>query len=208
MLVDSPRFRPACRTPRAWTPLLAWGWLLAVGMMAATGRADDLPPRAPAPGATAVPHRRDDPARYQNFVVTWDAGTEVLCAVVRTPADYARLFHPAPVIGGKKPFAPPDDAFDKELLLVVARVVGGDGGSELLIERVVDREGALEVHVRFKPSAATSAFSIKQAALAWIPPSQAGQVTFFENGKPVVTLDAGGGNWISPPLPDAPAAPP
>lgn len=204
---DTPWFRPACRTLRGRKTLLAWGWLLAAAMVTASARADDPPPRAPSPAATVVPHRRDDAARYQNFVVNWDAGTDVLCAVVRTPADYARLFHPAPVIGGKKPFAPPDDRFEKEHLLVIARIVGGDGGSELSIDRVVERQGTLEVHGRFKPSSAASSFSIKLATLAWIPPSEADQLTFFENGKPVVTIDAAGGEWISPPLPDAPPAP-
>jgi hypothetical protein len=150
----------------------------------------------------AIQLRRDDPARYQNFVVNWDAGTELLCAVVSTPADYARLFHPAPVIGGKKPFAPPDDAFTKEQLLVVARVVGGDGGSVLAIERVVEKEGSLEVRCRFKPSTAQSSFSIKQVALAWIPAREPGPATFIENDTTVATLDAGGGGWIAPALPE------
>jgi len=166
-------------------------------------RAEDAPaPNQPA-GETAIPLRRDDPSRYQNFLVNWDAGTEVLCAAVATPADYSRLFHPAPVIGGKKPFAPPDDAFDKERLLVFARVVGGDGGSELAIERVVEKEGALEVHCRFKPSTATSSFSVKQAALAWIPAWAPEEVTFFENGKPVATLDTAKDAWMAPPLTEA-----
>lgn len=149
----------------------------------------------------AIQLRRDDPARYQNFVVNWDAGTELLCAVVSTPADYACLFHPAPVIGGKKPFAPPDDAFTKEQLLVIARVVGGDGGSVLAIERVVEKEGSLEVRCRFNPSTAQSSFSIKQVALAWIPARESGPVTFIENGTTIATLDAGKDNWVVPNLP-------
>ena len=175
---------------------LAW---LAIATMAA-GRAADPSPDTADAEPTLIPIRRDDPDRYQNFVINWDAGTEVLCAVVRTPADYARLFHPAPVIGGKKPFAPPDAAFEKEHLLVIARVVGGDGGSALAIERVVEKEGSLEVHCRFEPSTAQSSFSIKQAALAWIPAREPGPVTFIENGKPVVTLDTGAEGWVSPPL--------
>lgn len=158
---------------------------------------DDLPP-----GARAIPLRRDDPARYQNFVVNWDAGTDLLCAVVSTPADYARLFHPAPVIGGKKPFAPPDDAFAKERLLVVARVVGGDGGSVLEIERVVEKDGALEVHVDDRPATAPATFTVKQAAMAWIPRRDAGRVAFVAKGEAIATLDPADGTWIAPPLPE------
>lgn len=158
---------------------------------------DDLPP-----GARKVPHRRDDPDRYQNFVVNWDAGTDLLCAVVSTPADYARLFHPAPVIGGKKPFAPPDDAFTKEHLLVVARVVGGNGGSVLEIKRVVEKDGDLEIHLDDRPSTAPATFTVKQAALAWIPRRDAGQMTFFAKGEAIATLDPAAGTWISPALPE------
>lgn len=175
-------------------------------ILADVGRADDAPSPNQASRETAISLRRDAPSRYQNFVVNWDADTDVLCAVVATPADYARLFHPAPVIGGKKPFAPPDDTFAKERLLVVARVVGGDGGSELSIERVVERGGDLEIHCRFKPSSATSSFSIKQAALAWIPTREPGPVTFIENGTKIAFLDASAGKWVSPSLPEAPAA--
>ena len=150
----------------------------------------------------AIPLRRDDPARYQNFVVNWDAGTELLCAVVSTPADYASLFHPAPVIGGKKPFAPPDEAFTKEQLLVIARVVGGDGKSVLAIERVVEKEGALEVHLDDRPATTPATFTVKQAALAWIPRRDGGRVTFVANGEAITTLDLADGDWIAPALPE------
>lgn len=186
-------------SPRRHSPFSRRGILAlsfqAVGSMIVVGAAEPA-------ASLAVPLRRDDPARYQNFVVNWDAGTELLCAVVSTPADYARLFHPAPVIGGKKPFAPPDTAFEKERLLVIARVVGGDGGSVLAIERVVEKEGSLEVCCRFKPLTAQSSFSIKQVALAWIPAREPGPVTFIENDTTVATLDAGGGGWIAPALPE------
>ena len=196
---QAPRIeRPSRRLILAIATQAPLGWLAMATM--ATGRLADPPPDAADAEPTVVPIRRDDPAGYQNFVVNWDAGTEVLCAIVRTPADYARLFHPAPVIGGKKPFAPPDAAFEKEHLVVIARVVGGDGGSSLAIERVVEKEGSLVVHGRFKPSTAQSSFSIKQAALAWIPAREPGQMTFLENDTTVATLDSSGGEWVSPPL--------
>ena len=196
---QAPRIeRPSRRLILAIATHAPLGWLAMATM--ATGRLADPSPDTADAEPTVVPIRRDDPDRYQNFVVNWDAGTEVLCAIVRTPADYARLFHPAPVIVGKKPFAPPDAAFEKEHLVVIARVVGGDGGSSLAIERVVEKEGSLVVHGRFKPSTAQSSFSIKQAALAWIPAREPGQMTFLENDTTVATLDSSGGEWVSPPL--------
>lgn len=185
--------------PRRHSPFSRRGILAlsfqAAGSMIVVGAAE--------PAANlAIPLRRDDPARYQNFVVNWDAGTELLCAVVSTPADYASLFHPAPVIAGKKPFAPPDTAFEKEHLLVIARVVGGDGGSVLEIKRVVEKEGALEVHVYDRPAKTASTFTVKQAALAWIPRRDGGRVTFVANGEAITTLDPADGTWIAPALPE------
>ena len=170
-------------------------FLHAVGSMIVVGAAEPAVRRE-------IQLRRDDPARYQNFVVNWDAGTELLCAVVSTPADYARLFHPAPVIGGKKPFAPPDDAFTKEQLLVIARVVGGEGKSVLEIKRVVEKEGVLEVHLDDRPATTPATFTVKQAALAWIPRRDGGRVTFVANGEAITTLDPAGGDWIVPALPE------
>ena len=186
-------------SPRRHSPFSRRGILAlslqAAGSMIVVGAAEPA-------ASLAIPLRRDDPARYQNFVVNWDAGTELLCAVVSTPADYASLFHPAPVIGGKKPFAPPDEAFTKEQLLVIARVVGGDGKSVLAIERVVEKEGALEVHLDDRPAKTPSTSTVKQAALAWIPRRDGGRVTFVANGEAITTLDPADGTWIAPALPD------
>ncbi len=186
-------------SPRRHSPFSRRGILAlslqAAGSMIVVGAAEPA-------ASLAIPLRCDDPARYQNFVVNWDAGTELLCAVVSTPADYASLFHPAPVIGGKKPFAPPDEAFTKERLLVIARVVGGDGKSVLAIERVVEKEGALEVHLDDRPATTPATFTVKQAALAWIPRRDGGRVTFVANGEAITTLDLADGDWIAPALPE------
>lgn len=167
-------------------------------------------PRAAEPeaAAVAVPLRADTPDSYQNFVVNWDPTVPVLCALIRTPADYASVFHPAPVIGGRRPFAPPDDRFDKESLVVIARVIDAPGtpakGAEALaIERVTRRDGGLEIHARFRPPADDASFSVKQAAIAWIPAGEWTSVTFLENGVEVATLDPADGAWIAPPLPPA-----
>ena len=186
-------------SPRRHSPFSRRGILAlslqAAGSMIVVGAAEPA-------ASLAIPLRRDDPARYQNFVVNWDAGTELLCAVVSTPADYASLFHPAPVIGGKKPFAPPDEAFTREQLLVIARVVGGDGKSVLAIERVVEKEGAIEVHLDDRPAKTASTFTVKQATLAWIPRRDGGRVTFVANGEAITTLDPADGTWIAPALPE------
>jgi hypothetical protein len=158
----------------------------------------------PARSGTALPLRRDAADRYQNFIVNWDPTAPVLCGVVRGPADYAQVFHPAPVIGGRKPFAPPDESFAEETLLVVARVVPGGVAHTLVIDTVEASGGDLVVHCRFQPGAGASTFMVKQAALAWIPRVTAPRVRFLENGTLRATLDLAAGSWIVPAIP-APA---
>jgi len=67
---------------------------------------------------------------------------------------------------------------------------------------VVEKEGSLEVHGRFQPSTAKSSFSIKQAALAWIPARKPEPVTFIENDTTIATLDTGKDTWVVPNLPE------
>ena len=69
-------------SPRRHSPFSRRGILAlslqAAGSMIVVGAAEPA-------ASLAIPLRRDDPARYQNFVVNWDAGTELLCAVVPPP---------------------------------------------------------------------------------------------------------------------------
>lgn len=150
--------------------------------------------------ADEVPLRADSADRYQNFVVNWPGEQTPLCAIVRTADDYATLFHPAPVIGARKPFAPAEAAFGKQMLVVVARVVPGDAGTTLSIEKVERTGAGLVVHCRSTAPSRPSTFTVKQTAIAWIPRGEPGPVRFLENGRQVAALDLASGTWVAPPL--------
>ena len=63
------------------------------------------------------------PNTYANFVKNWaDEDQPVLCAVIKSPADWDAVFGSAAVMNSDRPFAPAADFYSRANLLVVARV--------------------------------------------------------------------------------------
>ena len=76
------------------------------------------------PEERAVTYKRMGIGDYQNFLKNWDEKKHaVLYALIQTPAQYDALFHPAPLMRDKRPFAPEAEIYTKEQILVVARVM-------------------------------------------------------------------------------------
>jgi hypothetical protein len=149
----------------------------------------------------AVPHPSSTPSpvachrvamdQYQCFIKNWDEKQNpVLCAVVRTPADFSALFHPAPVAGTPRPFAPPPEFFTKEQILVVARVLPAqtspDGG--FTFEKLTRQNNELALHYRFQPQSSKATFSVKNFLALRLPQHPYSSVTFYENGRKIKTL--------------------
>ena len=66
------------------------------------------------PEERAVTNRRMGIGDYQNFLKSWDEKKHaVLYALIQTPAQYDALFHPAPLMRDKRPFAPEAEFYTK-----------------------------------------------------------------------------------------------
>lgn len=138
---------------------------------------------------------------YASFLVTWDeASAPVFVAAIRTPQEYAAAFHPAPVMGNRRPFAPPDEFFADAMLLVVARVVDAPAAGErpLAVESLATEGEDLVLRYRFTPVAAPATFRIKEVLLVRVPKRGGGSVRFVENGQPVGELEPDDGAWAAP----------
>ena len=71
-----------------------------------------------------VAYERQEPGAFLNFVGNWDDTKHpVLYAVIRTPEDYDRIYHPAGVMGADRPYAPKPEFFRKSQILLVCRLV-------------------------------------------------------------------------------------
>ena len=148
-----------------------------------------------------VPFERIPMDRYQNFLKNWDdAKVPVLVALVRNPKEYDQLFGAAAVIGNRKEFAPPNDFYAREQLLVVSRVVAATGDPEkvLAVDRLVADGPGLIVSYHFKAPKEPATSQQKVWMTLRLPKKDFASVRFIENGKEVGTLDVAAGQFTIP----------
>ena len=140
---------------------------------------------------------------YRNFVANWDDSHAVFMALIRTPSEYAAVFHPAPVAGNTKPFAPAPELFDEQMILVVSRVVGApaDGERILTVRGLESDGGTLTLRYDFAPPAAAATFTVKEVLQLRIPRREVERVRVLENDVPVGELRPAEGVWSIPPPP-------
>lgn len=130
-------------------------------------------------------------ADYQNFLKNWDdARQPVFLALIRTPAEYAAIFSPAPVMRDQRPFAPEAGMYAKEQILVVGRVTTApDKGEKILeVERISARGTKLDVHYSYVEPAGKATYTVKNILAVRIAKAPYKKLRFFENGKLVGTL--------------------
>jgi hypothetical protein len=169
---------------------MAAGVALAASLLVAPGRA-----------AEPVAFTRIQADEYASFPVNWDeAATPVFRGLLRTPDEYAAVFHPAPVMRSGKPFAPPAGFFADGMVLVVARVIDAPAAGEtpLAVESLEAEGDELVLHYRFTPPAATATYTVKEVLAVRIPNRPYGRVRFVENGAPVGDLRVADGEWAVP----------
>jgi len=140
---------------------------------------------------------------YRNFVANWDDSHAVFMALIRTPSEYAAVFHPAPVAANTKPFAPAPELFDDQMILVVSRVVGApaDGEKILAVRGLESDGGTLTLRYDFTPPAAAATFTVKEVLQLRIPRREVERVRVLENDVPVGELRPAEGVWSIPPPP-------
>ncbi len=162
--------------------------------------------------AQPVTYRTVGAEDYQSFIGNWDEKKDpVLCAVIQTPQNWDALFHPAAFGYGKntqkKPFGPDAKIFEKEQLLVVARVMpslpDGQWKEVFKVEEVSASGDVLTLRYRFEPKSGTAftsrvAFTVKNFLGVIVPKHDYKKITFVENGKTVGELDLASGQWAVP----------
>lgn len=172
-----------------------------------------------APGAEPATAKPGEPAplavepvdfrQFQAFVRNWTADDKPrpLFAILHSVAEWEEVFHPAPVMGRNRPFAPERARFENSHLILAAYVTApGEGGARpLQIEAVTLKDNEVQFRYRFKPAAAGT-FQVKECLGVWIPKGTYRRVVFIENGKTAGALDLTKGEWVQPVLPEeAPA---
>jgi hypothetical protein len=155
-------------------------------------------------GGEPVRFEQISPNDYRNFLANWDDEAEpVFRAVIRTAEEYDAIFHPAPVMGDRKPHKPAPQLFENEMIVVVARVVDApaEGEHVLAVETLSADGDTLELRYRFTPPRMPASFRMKQMLAVRFPRRDLKVVRIVENGTAVGDLRPGEGHWVVPARP-------
>ena len=151
-----------------------------------------------------VAYERQELGAFLNFVGNWDdAKHPVLYAVIRTPEDYDRIYHPAGVMGADRPYAPKPEFFLKSQILLVCRLVPKLSQKQFVTERVEEAGNELTVYYRYSgPTRAPrgNAAMFKQDFALYVPKKEYTRVRFIENGALLGVLELAAGQWTVPPV--------
>ncbi len=176
--------------------------LVLTALLGAMPRAADH--MANEPKERTLAHTRIDVGEYQSFLKNWDDKKHaVLYALIQTPAHYEALFHPAPVMDVKRPFAPDAALYLNEQILVIARVMLAPENMDRVfeVERISAVEEQLTLHYRFNQPQTNATFLVKNYLALRIPRHDYEKVIFVENGEKVGELITGEGQWCVPVFP-------
>ncbi len=154
----------------------------------------------PAPGEKDVPYKRISVGEYQNFIGNWDDKKDpVLCALIRSAREYSAVFHPAPVMRLRKPFAPDEELFDKELIILIAKVMTAPADTDKAFAdaTVTETGDTLMIHYRFIDAKSDATYTVKNFLALRIPKRDYKRVLFLENGKQAGELKPSEGGWCN-----------
>ena len=150
-----------------------------------------------------VAYERENLGTFRNFVGNWgDAKHTVRYAVIRTPEDYDRIYHPASVMGADRPYAPKPEFFRESQILLVCRSVPKLSQKQFVTERVEEAGSELTVYYRYSgPTRASrgNAAMFKQDFALYVPKKEYVRVRFIENGSLLGVLELAAGQWTVPP---------
>ena len=162
-----------------------------------------------AAGTGTVPYKLIPMSQYQNCLNNWDDKKHpILFALVQSKSQYDALFHPAPVLGDRKPFAPDPTVYKDHLFLVLGRTCTFSDVSQLdrffTVRKVTSRGSTLTLSYSFRSPhiAPRDAATFKTFLVLQIPRAAYRTVNFIENGKSIGRLKPMNGLWSVPEHPE------
>ena len=139
--------------------------------------------------------------QYQNFIKNWDDKNHpLLVACIDTAAHYDAVFHPAPVIGGKKAFAPDATLYEKEQILIIARVMKNPENMDkvFVVKEVSANLNQLTILYQYDEPKNDATSQVKNFLALQIPKISYAKVTIYENDKMVAALKPSEKLWSIP----------
>lgn len=124
---------------------------------------------------------------YASFVKNWpNKDQPVLCAVIKSSADWDAVFGSAAVMNSDRPFAPAADFYSRANLLVVARVHTASSSTTpaFQVKSIRHHTHRTVMTYTYHPPLADQSFSITDTLMIAIS-KQKSKVHFIENGVKV-----------------------
>jgi hypothetical protein len=139
---------------------------------------------------------------FQSFIKNWDDKKyPALYALIQNPAQWDAIFHPAPVMGGQnRPYCPDGKVYEKEQIVVVARVIPAPDANLTVfnVRQVVAGNEVLVLYYRFNNPENPASYTIKSHLAVAMPKYSYKRIVFIENGKQIGILDLSKGQWSVP----------
>ncbi len=138
---------------------------------------------------------------FQSFIKNWDDKKyPALYALIRTPAQWDAIFHPAAVMGQNRPFGPDAKIYENEQIIIVAHVIPAPDANLTVynVRQVVADNEVLVLYYRFNNPENAASFTIKSHLAVVIPKSGYKRIVFIENGRQTGILDLASGQWSVP----------
>ena len=145
--------------------------------------------------ASLVPFSTIPSSAYQSFVKTWDDKAQpVLCALIRSQADWNYWFQPAAATRSQRALTPSEEYFETRRLLLATRVIQAPDAAErsqiFSADKVTMKDGVLKLEYRFVKPLSGATYKLKDFLLVEIPKERytTGPVVFVENGSKVCQI--------------------
>ncbi len=138
---------------------------------------------------------------FQSFIKNWDDEKyPALYALIQTPAQWDAVFHPAPLMGQKLPFAPDAKLYEKEQIIIVAHVIPAPDANLAVfnVRQVVTDNDVLVLYYRFNKPEKLASYTVKSHLAVVVPKYSYKRIVFIENGKQLGILDLSNGQWSVP----------
>ena len=171
----------------------------------ATRTADDSSSALDANQSEAIEFKSLYGSEFASFPVNWAAESTYRFALIRKPDEFEQVFQPAAVAGNKKPYAPPAELYEQEMIVLVGRVTPAPSNLDksLQIESILAKDKTLEVRFSFRPGPKSASYTVKVTGMARLPQRDVTRVVFFEGEKQVGELKIEDGEWLLPAPPNS-----
>ncbi len=131
---------------------------------------------------TAIPFRIIPSDEFAAFVKNWDNDQQPFCAVIKSPAEWEKVFAPAKIMRSDKSFSPEPEAFDQKHYVVISRVTKAPEAEESILQVASFTQAGKNQQLvyRYTPMVNSASYTTKATLILEIPKLPSGKLLVLE----------------------------